>query len=516
MKRLLLAFSLTLLTPLAARGEGDTLRFTSMEEVKQQNLWLSGQNPAGLSLNRFHSFSVARAGYAYGENGFGMLGRPSSTDAYSVAAESYQRLDQVSLYGMLSYALRHNRQQSWNSMSGEPWASVNLADSMPGQQKAEQYHLAGGLSFPLHRRWTVGAQADYRVQLTAKETDPRNRNQWMEWQFTPGVSYLSGELRLGASLLYAVQKESVGIRNMGTHATYPLFAAYPLAFFRTLPQEGEVNWHYRSRRMGAALQAHTDRGSFELFQQLSAGILRQEVESNRMQNRSEGKTDGWQAEYRGSLQQQRGSAQHKWDAEATLRHTRSYDPLQRQPEGGLWQTYGRVLRSTHREAYATLTYRFRRMRDALHSRYGLLASVRYHRAVNTLLFYPTEYSQPTHRITAHVASHRHILLPNDAQLHLSLGIQGGYGGGTLLRESSASAEQESPDITLWQNELLRQQNFDYETGLRWGLTPTVGYTRPLPRGIGSWFIHLTGHYERGRSLPQPNRQEIIAQIGWLF
>lgn len=495
MKRSLLALTFIALASVAARGqEADTHHVLSMQET----------------------FSVAQAGYTYRKDGFGIVGRPASTDAYSVSAESFQRFGNTSLYGLIGYALRNHHRQSWNSMSGRQWGAVNLADSMPGRQRAEEYCLSGGVAHPIGSRWTVGAQFDYQVQLTAKDTDPRNSNQWMDWLFTPGASYRCGNLRLGASLLYGVSQESVGIRNMGAHNVYPIFAAYPLAFYRTLPQEGEVNWNYHARRMGAALQAHLSRGSVRLFQQLTASLVRQAVESNRIQNRSEGEADGWQAGYKVNLQRQPGDALHEWSGEATLRHTRNYDPLQRQPDGGLWQTYGRVLRSTRQEADASLTYRLRQMHNAGHPRYTLTASVNYHRAVSALFFYPTEYSQPTYRIDARVALCRYIRLPHEAQLDLSLCLQGGSGGGTLLRESLATAGEDAPDIPLWQNHLLRQQTFAYETGLRWGLHPAVGYTRPFAGNAGSWFIRLTGSYERIRSLPRPQGEEIVARMGWLF
>ena len=517
MKRPVLALIFIALAYVAARGqEADTLAFLSMKEVRQQHVWLSAENPAGLSLNRFRSFSVAQAGYAYQKEDFGIMGRPTSKDTYTVSAESFQRFGNASLYGLISYALHNNRQQSWNSMSGRQWSPVNLADSLPGRQRAEEYNLSGGISHPVGRQWTVGAQFDYQVQLTAKDTDPRNRNQWMEWQLTPGASYRYGNLHLGASLLYAVSKESVSIRNMGAHTVYPIFAAYPLAFYRTLPQEGEVNWNYRSRRMGAALQADLSRGSFQLFQQFDASFVHQQVESNRIQNRSEGEADGWQAGYKVILQRQLNYTLHEWNGEVTLRYTRNYDPLQRQPDGGLWQTYGRVLRSTRQEADASLTYRFRRMHDVRHPRYTVAASVHYHRAVSSLFFYPTEYSQPTYRIDARTTFCRHIRLPHNAQLDLSFCLQGGSGGGTLLRESLAPTGQGTPDIPLWQNNLLRQQNFAYETGLRWALHPAVGYTRPFTGNAGSWFIRLTGSYERIHNLPCPNGEEVVAQIGWLF
>lgn len=69
---------------------------------------------------------------------------------------------------------------------------------------------------------------DYKVQMTAKDTDPRNKNEWSEWILMPGVGYRLGNHTLGLSLMYADKKETVDYRNMGTHAVYPFFCGIPL------------------------------------------------------------------------------------------------------------------------------------------------------------------------------------------------------------------------------------------------------------------------------------------------
>ena len=52
-------FILWLLSAIPVYAQSDSLHIYSMQGVYQQNNWLTGANPVGMSFNRFRSFSVA-------------------------------------------------------------------------------------------------------------------------------------------------------------------------------------------------------------------------------------------------------------------------------------------------------------------------------------------------------------------------------------------------------------------------------------------------------------------------
>ena len=58
-------FILWLLSALPIYAQSDSLHIYSMQEIYQQNNWLTGANPVGMSFNRFRSFSVAEVGYRF-------------------------------------------------------------------------------------------------------------------------------------------------------------------------------------------------------------------------------------------------------------------------------------------------------------------------------------------------------------------------------------------------------------------------------------------------------------------
>lgn len=494
-------------------AQTDTLDILSMEEVYKRNYWLTGTNPVRLSFNRFRSVSMAEAGYSHHKGNMGNVSIPASTDVYSVFSESFQTVNKVSLYGKIGYTQYQNRQQNWNGMTSDYWQAVNLCDSVSGKQRSEQYQLSGGFSLPIHSRWLLGGQLDYMVQLTAKDTDPRNKNQWMEWRFTPGVGCLINNFRLGASLQYIRRKETVDYNNMGSHTTFPVLVAYPIGFFKTLTLGENINWYYAGQEIGGALQMDFNRGPFQLFQEIGGSMTDQTIVSNRIQNRKEGETDGWQIMYKGKLQKETPILRHEWEWLATFGHANNYDPLQHQVESNTWQSDGKLLRSTRRTSQYALTYGYYQLRDTWHPRFYILSGITYHKVKSTLLFYPVEFVQPIHRFTMHTKFVKNFILP-DALLDLSLGGRYGKGCGSIMNEKELSPDQNGPEITLWQNPNRLQQVFDYETMSRWGVNASITYTRSHPF---RWFIRISFDYEKApKNRVDLDLHKIAAHIGLLF
>lgn len=510
-REVLFGFLFSLSTMVSAQT--DTLHIPSIREIYKHNNWLAANNPVGLSFNRFRSFSVAEAGYSYHNGNLGNVSIPASTSIYSVYSESFQMVSKVSLYGKIGYTQYQNGGQNWNGMTGDHWQAINLCDSISGKQRSEQYQLAAGFSLPVHQHWLLGAKAAYQVQLTAKDIDPRNKNQWMEWQFTPGMGYMYRDLQLGASFLYTHRKETVNYQNMGSHTAYPVLAAYPLGYFKTLSVGENVNWYYIGREVGGSLQLGFNRGPFKLFQEVGGSVINQAIESNRIQNRKEGESNIWQIDYKGKLQRVSPLFRHEWVWQATFGHVNNYDPLQHQTESDTWQSDGKLLRSTRRTSRYALTYEYDQLRDAWHPRFSIFSGISYYQAESALLFYPAKFTQPIHRFTVHATFVRNFLLPN-ALLDLSLGGEYGTGGGSILNEKQLQSGENAPEIPLWQNRNRLQQVFDYETMARWGMNASITYTRSAPF---SWFIRAGFNLE---CIPQyvirENSQKIEVRIGLLF
>lgn len=499
--------------PIVIFAQSDTLHIPTLQEVYEHNDWLYAKNPVGLSFNHFNTFSIAEIGYGYSSGNLGKVSLPTSSNVYSVLSESYQKMGKVALYGRLNYEQSQNSGQNWNGMVNDYWQSVNLCDSISGKLRSEAYHLAGALSLPLHAHWLLGAKFDYRVQMAAKKIDPRNKNQWSEWILTPGIGYQSESYIIGLSLLYANRKETVDYQNIGIHATYPTFVTYPLSYFKTLSRDGNIKWYYSGQEIGGALQTELDLGIFHLFQQLEGSITRQDVESNRIQDRKEGEADLWQINYLGKLKRASIHSQHEWEVKMKYEQIDNYDPLQQQENNGVWKSYGKTLRSTRSIGMCELNYEYRKLRDAWHPIFSFSSGVSYGYLENTLLFYPVKYSQPLHRFTIYTTYTYNFVFPN-ANIDCALGGMYGKGRGTMMKKEVFNSSQDSGDINLWQNTNLLQRDYNYETAARLNLNFSITYMHNSPF---SWYLRLMCNYEcSGKCQSNEDNKKIVTCVGLVF
>lgn len=513
MKLRILFWILLMEIPVVVLSQSDTLYISYMQEVYKQNYWLYGNNPIGLSFNNFKSFSIAEAGFNYSNGNLGRASLPTSTSVYSVQSESFQRTGQIALYGKIAYEMNRNHGQNWNGMTNDYWHTLNLCDSVPGKRSSETYNLAGAFSLPVKSHWLLGAKLNYNAQITTKDTNPRNKNQWSGWVFTSGVAYHDRNYKFGLSLLYADRKESVDFQNMGTHVVYPLFISYPLNFYKSLPKDDNIAWHYTGREFNGALQLDISLGALKWFQQFEGSLSKQNIESNRIQNRKEGESGLWQLNYLGKIQRLVSHYRHEWGIRVKYKQTDNYDPLQQQLESGVWKSYGRVLRSTCRVGLLNLSYEFSHLRDAWNPRFTVSSGISYGYLENVLLFYPTEYVQPLHRLVIYTMFMRSFTLPN-ASLDCSLNGKYKIGGGTMLKEKSLTSDSSTGEIKLWQNTDCLQQDYDYETATYFSLNFSVTYMRKVPF---YWFVRVSGGYGYlSKCQPNENSKKIVAQIGLIF
>lgn len=494
-------------------AQPDTLRVFSMEEVRKQNSWLEGDNPVGLSFNRIPSISMAEVSYVRSSGNLGVPVLPASAQEYSVRSESYKKLGKVALYGQLGYLQSRSKGQNWKGMTNDYWQSVNLCDSISGRRRGETYHLEGAFSLPAGAKWVIGLQAGYRVETVAKDTDPRNKNQWSEYVINPGVGYRAGKYTWGMSLFYADRQETVDYQNMGTHAVYPVLQAYPLSFFKTISRDESVKWSYAGREVGGAMQLGYDKEGVRLFLQLSANATVQHVESNKIQNRKEAESNSWQTGYVGKLQTSAGDNRHEWSMQLAYKENDNYEPIQEQETNGVWRAEGKILRSTCKTGSCELTYEYWRMRDEWNPCLGVSAGIGYRYQEKALLFYPVKYLQPLSRFTFHTTFFRSFVL-SGAFINCFIGGRYGIGGGALLKEQRLGTDEHTEKMKLWQDEARLQQDYDYQTANRLAMDCSVTYMRKNPL---CWFVRLSGGYEYSDKCRSDGcNKKVIASIGLIF
>lgn len=494
-------------------AQSDTVRVLSLREIYRQNIWLSGDNPVGLAFNSFGSFSVAEAGYCYEEGNNGNVSFPVSANKYALSVNSFQTIGKVNLYGGLEYRQSRDRGQNWKGMVNDYWQAANLCDSVTGKRHNEMYHLSGAFSLPLRSHWLIGAKADFRAQTVAKDSDPRNKNEWSEWLLAPGIGYQMDKCAWGISLSYANKKETVDYQNMGAQRTYPYFVAYPLGFYNTLSGDEAIKWYYNAHEAGGTLQLAVDWQRYRLFLEVGGKLSKQDVESSPVYDYKEAESTVRQINYKGRLQKLLEGRRDEWSCFLSYQYADNYEPVQQQEESGVWKSYGKVLRSTRKSIACGVSYEYVRFDEMGHPSLSVVSGVGYQYKKETLKFYPIEFLQPLHQYALQTQFLRRISLPA-AYLDYSVLVRYSIGNGTKLEERNFSSGQESQGLKLWQNTERLQQIYEDMTASRCGVNVTLTYTRKAPL---CWFIRCSGLYEySAKCRVSENNRKIYMGIGLNF
>lgn len=469
------------------RAEGQHTQLYRMEQAKEGNLWLYGQNPVGLAFGIPDHFSVAEGTYEWRQGDLKQVYEPVSKHIYQVQVQSFQRLKQTAIYGKAGYSGEIRNQQQWTAIFRPQAHSVLFGDSIPGRTTGESYLLTGSIAIPIGQHWTVGAAAGWQVSNRAKDTDPRSLNNNTRLHLMPGIALETGNLQIGLSALWQKNDEEIDYTSVGEEIkngrTY-----YPLWFYTEEQFTGGSNpyRYYRQHIAGAAIQFGCKGKDWVAFCEAGYKSGNEQIEVNRSIRLSAGESENKELHFHSRAVY---ANRHTFTHTFSRKKQTGYNLQQQLPQGELvYETVHRVKRSAQTHLHASLAYE---LRSALPG-WKVSFSIAAERRKTLFLIYPVKFSQELtrHACTAgyerHSSRKRH-LFDYGAELRFSAG------SGTPL-SATTSDNVPLPEITLRQNTMLLTQEYEYLTASRTNLLLHFQYTRLL-RAI-TLYTRLCSGYEQ--------------------
>lgn len=496
----------------AATGE----RILSVESIYRQNIWLTANNPAGLSLNKFNSFSLVETGYQHTRGNYRDVTEANTAGKVNLHSESFFTRGKASFYGQIGYNHLNRNDVNWNGNIMPEQSLILLFDTVAGKQQTERYFLTGAVSLPVGKHWIAAIEAKYQVQSNAKKSDPRNLNNEMELKLTPGILFSKGIWKTGASLNYERISEAIKYKNYGNSSAYPFFSRYPLWFYQRHEVSGNNYMRtYTQQHWGGALQLAIDLQNKTLFQEFRFRKNTQIVDGNQVVNKKEAKTEGRQWYYQAAFEWLRNNSQQQLFFTANQSASTGYDLLQTSTNL-VWEQKGRVHRSGEKNTTYTLAYSFHKLQDAWNDVWSVTSGITVNKTAPYVLIYPIEYTQRLRTLKIHATVARNFLL-TDALLNFSLTSCYRTGSGTQLNETVAN-EQEKPVIQLEQNLELLKQEFAYRSATYAGISLSARYTHLPEKKQYAWYAAASGKYKQAFNgiFNQSNRYEIAVSTGLLF
>lgn len=250
----------------------------SYDRTMRRNFWNDGANVSGIRCDTAQ-ISVAGISAGYESGDFRTLSQSRGEWNVNANAKSIMHLDRYSMKGSFSFT-DTEAEDMCGSMFLEPgFFPVDVFEFTPGRKTFQTYAMDGGIAVDLGQSWTAGAGLDFTARNAAKRKDLRYSAYRLDMMVNPSVIYSAEHIRLGGTLLFGRNTETVSAEQTGSTATSPF------AFFdeglslgnwqvwtgngSRLKESGVNGLPVRQNKYGASAQIATIDGTFYA----DAGIL---------------------------------------------------------------------------------------------------------------------------------------------------------------------------------------------------------------------------------------------------
>lgn len=155
---------------------------------------------------------------------------PELTHRYGAYISSAYPLKLTVLSGEAGYTRYYRKGQRYCGMFRPAYPLITFADTLPGNQKGETYHLAGSIVHSFSTHWNAGITLEYLAGNNAKDIDPRNKNGLNRITVVPDFQYFAGTFQLGTKLYWQYERETVSYNSFGSETKNGV-TFYPLWFY---------------------------------------------------------------------------------------------------------------------------------------------------------------------------------------------------------------------------------------------------------------------------------------------
>lgn len=497
--------------PVCAQTTLNQRVYYSFEQLENRNGWLNSQNAAGLATYDQDDFTQAEVKSRITKGDLHQVYDPSRSIDYQLDIRSYQRINQIMLYGRFVFDYDIKKNQNWSSMTYPGSSPLHIADMTPGTQTKETYFVDGGIGVPLGGNWTAGGAFDFEGVTNAKKKDIRNKNSFSRYHLSPSLTWESGQIRLGASYTYGSEVEEIEWTTYGDKNQHEVFFFQGLWFGPSEITSSSITGRRFERSMNrGALQLEYFTPRIRLFNQLQ---LQQEEQKAYLVIEQERGGENKKATYRYNgqlwLTQKRFDHSLKWSASHDF--LKNYQNLQqREMINHIYQyvQYGTLLRYTESNWEGRLSYELvrKRQNDDWNRSWSFHSDLGFQSRQQRYCAYPSVFRQDIKRMYG-LAGFEKNLLMRTGMIDLGLDMHYSAGWGTPV-------DPQAQDLNGHHyREDLQQQEYAYLTAHVLGGKLHAKYSWFFDREEGrSVFAKAAYNYQRSTASAMKDHKRTFAEI----
>lgn len=195
-----------------------TLSAQNYDRVERSNLWNSGDNITGITMDSI-SVSYAELYGKYEAGGFRQYSEASSGWNAGAIAKTIIHLDKLSMKGSFSFEHFQGKDMSGSMFIRPGYYPIDAIEYTPGGKTLQTYAFDGGLSYELNPEWRIGVNLDFLSANYAKRKDLRHTNYLLDLMLSPAFMFHRDDFAVGGNLLLGTNSESVEPEVVGTKIT---------------------------------------------------------------------------------------------------------------------------------------------------------------------------------------------------------------------------------------------------------------------------------------------------------
>lgn len=517
----LLSLGLLLLLALSVRAQEK--KFYRMDRLKADNPWILSHNAAGLTANTVHRFSIVEGSWQYTTGDYRNVSDPTDRNRMNLLTESVLRLNKVYFYGKFSFDYDIRRNMGWTHVLNPYYTSIYMADSVPGQQTLEVYHLDGGIGYPLGKHFAIGAKVTYENASNAKRKDARNQNTFMQLQLYPGILFHMGPVRIGANMIYQKMTEMVDVKIIGTGKIHEIFQFDGLWHYTStiLTEGASIQSNHQEKLYGGAVQLELFNDQISFFNEISVTQRKQDIYPNDFTEERNGKIKERSFHYNGLLHKKGRYYDHYLSLRLDISNRLGYENIQQSEvvdQNEEWVQYGSKNKSSADILQADVSYRLFRNRSAFNSSWDARVGAKGVYVERIYRIYPARFIQKIKNYEGYLSLNKNFLFKKgmfDGGIRLAYTL----GDGTLL-DTEKEGPGEIPDAGQYKRrDDLLQQEYEFFTSDRLLGGLNLRYTRFLQPEKGmSLYGDVKMTYCRSLSggFQDENRTHLQVTVGFAF
>lgn len=184
------------------------------ETITRHNMWNMGGGVAGLRMDE-RSSSFAEA-YATKTNG-SFKPTYASHDSWNFGAQlrSVYHLKRLSFAGGFGYDYMLGNKMCGSMFTRPGYYPVDILEFTPGRKILETYSFKGGISAEMGHGILIGVAVDLSAQSYAKRKDLRHKNNALDFDVMPSLSWRFAGGAVGATYIFRKTSEQISAGEYG-------------------------------------------------------------------------------------------------------------------------------------------------------------------------------------------------------------------------------------------------------------------------------------------------------------